>query len=405
MRRHYRKKAVTASLLIVVLFALSVQNMRQAYGPLQEALQAKPVRLSTLKETIRRLETVVNDHFIKRYAFIEMYGYVQSLQGKHEENNFEVVKDTRGGLHFSYFGTGPNPTEVLADRVRTLGERIPGGHTKLSYVMTPDKYIRGYTELPRGIPYHYNNETADRLLDRLQAAGIDTLDLREGLLDSGIPPEELFFKTDHHWTIQTAFWGYVQMVKHLEEVYGARLDPSGFYTDLRNYNVLTYKASYIGSMGRKTGKYYAGADDFSLIYPKFKTDYVFDFHTNEYGGTLQGRFEEALLSVYSLNVKGNDYGLTADKYFSYLYGNQGVAHIINQERPKGLKVLFIKDSLAVPMAAFLSTVCSEVYLIDPRYYREDIQSFISSTKPDHVFVSISPQNLVEEFFPFGRPSH
>ncbi|AWB45606.1 hypothetical protein DCC85_16330 [Paenibacillus sp. CAA11] len=400
MDRHFTKKKITAALFILVLFALAIQNIRLSFQPIKETLQSSDFHFSALKGTINKLDSTINDHFYEKYAFIEGYGYLQSLMDKNEESNFEVVKDAQGKLQFTYFATGPNPTGDLARRVNALKEVLPSG-TKLTYVMTPDKYVRGYSSLPKGIPYNYNNETADQFLAQLKQDRIDTLDLREGLLESGIPPEQLFFNTDHHWHIRTAFWGFEQLVKHMDEMYKKPLDPEHFYTDISNYNVITYKDAFIGSLGRKTGKYYAGADDFDLIYPKFRTNYSFYFKTGELTTNLSGRFEDALLTSYPLNYKGDEYGLNGDKYFTYLYGNQGLVHITNKDRPNGLKVMFVKDSLAVPMISFLSTVCSDIYLIDPRYYKDDVMKFAEQTKLDHVFVSISPQDLVSEFFPYG----
>ena len=78
-------------------------------------------------------------------------------------------------------------------------------------------------------------------------SGIDTLDLREGLLESGIPAKDLFFTTDHHWKIKTAFWAFGQLVHHLDGMYNKPLDPENYFTDIGNYNVIPYKDFFIGS--------------------------------------------------------------------------------------------------------------------------------------------------------------
>nr|WP_145405446.1 DHHW family protein [Paenibacillus xylanexedens] len=401
MHNFFAKKRLTAFLFIMVLAAFSILNMIQSFEPLKKTLASADYRFSNAKGIINKLDADINEHVFEKFGFVEAYGYLQALMWKNEENNFEVVKDTEGKLHYTYFATGPTDTKQLSDRVAEHGAQLDA-KTKLTYVMTPDKYVRGHTTFPEGIPYNYNNETADGFLNHLKQAGIDTLDLREGLLESGIPAKDLFFTTDHHWKIRTAFWAFGQLVHHLDGVYNKPLDPEHYFTDINNYNIIPYKDFFIGSQGRKTGKLYAGDDDFDLIYPKFKTNYSFYFQTGDTKATLNGRFEDALLTTYPLNVKGTAYDLTADKYFTYLYGNQGIVHVTNKDNPNGLKVMFIKDSLAVPMISFLSTVVSDVYLIDPRYYTGDIIDFAKKTDLDHVFVSISPQDLVDEFFPYGK---
>ena len=78
------------------------------------------------------------------------------------------------------------------------------------------------------------------------------------------------------------------------------------------------------------------------------------------------------------------------------------AHIENTENPEGLDICIIKDSYAVPFAAFASLRCHNVTLIDPRYYEENIEDFINSEKFDYVLVMFSPDDLAEEFFTFGE---
>ena len=40
-------------------------------------------------------------------------------------------------------------------------------------------------------------------------------------------------------------------------------------------------------------------------------------------------------------------------------------------------------------------------MIDPRYYEGDYVDAVMENDYDYVIVMISPQDLVEEFFPFG----
>ncbi|MCY6957284.1 DHHW family protein [Clostridium brassicae] len=400
MNRLFIKKFITAVLFLIFLFIFSFLNIRANYKTIKLAVEK--TESSSLKEYILNIEHNVNENIYGKYKFIEAYGYVQKLMDKNEFSNFEVVKDTEGKLHFTYFANKPNPTEQLVAKLKDFQRNIKSPKTKLLYLMTPDKYIKGYTKFPKGIPYDYSNETADQFLNQLKLQGINSIDLREGILESGIKREDLFFNTDHHWKIETAFWGFKKLVKDMNKKYSLQLDKDNFYTDINNYNIIKYDNVFIGSMGRKTGKYYADADDFSLIYPKFKTNYDFNFENNFMKGTFIGRFEEALVGVNPIrkyDVYGS-HGIIADKYFSYLYGNQPFAHIHNKQNSNGLKVLFIKDSLAVPLISFFSTTCSDVYLIDPRYYKKDALDFINNTQLDFVVVSYSPQDLVDEFFKF-----
>jgi hypothetical protein len=153
-------------------------------------------------------------------------------------------------------------------------------------------------------------------------------------------------------------------------------------------------------MGRKTGIYYAGVDDFDLIYPQFDTSFVYENSSLEKGLNLTGRFEEALLATPVL--RNNASPFDKDLYMLYLYGNPAFAHIKNNKNPNGLKICIIKDSYAVPFAAFASLRCSDIYMLDPRFYQGNMEDFINSTKLDYVLIMYAPDNLADEFFPFGK---
>lgn len=400
INRFFKKNFMAALLFVIFIFLFSVLNLFVSYKAIKGCLINAKISNSSMRDTIKDLETTINENVYGRYKFIDGYGYVQRLMGKNEESNFEVVKDEQGLSHYTFFADKPNPVKEIARRTIAFSKAVETPQKKFIYLMPPDKYIEDVTKFPTGIPYNYANETADNFLGELKKNNISTIDLRVGLNNSGIPRDEIFFKTDHHWRIPTVFWEYGQLVEKLNNEYGLKLDEDGFYRNKENYNIIEYNNVYIGSMGRKAGIYYSGIDDFTLIYPKFKTNYEFYAKTGTQESKLQGRFEDALLAVYPLRVKKDTYALEADKYFSYLYGNQGIVHITNKEVTEGPKFLFIKDSLTVPLAAFLSTVSSDIYLIDPRYYKEDIVDFAKGIDVDYIFMAFYPQNLVKEFFPF-----
>lgn len=402
MKIFFRKKIITSIIFIIILLSFSMLNFIKSYYLIVQVLNNNPISINNLDNVIDLVENTINENIYGKYVFVESYGAIQRTFDKNEENNFEVIKDKEGALHYTFFADQSNPVYELSKKTEEFKNNIKNGKTKFIYLMTPDKYIKGYTELPKGIPYNYANETADDYLELLKEKGIETIDLRENILNSGIEPENLFYKTDHHWTTETIFWEFGQLVNKLNNNYDMGLDKENYYTNKENYNFIKYANSYIGSMGRKTGVIYGGVDDFTLIYPKFKTSFSYYSKTNEEEAKLEGRFEEALLTVSPFRTEKGMYSLEADKYSSYLFGNRGIVHIINKDNINGPKILFIKDSLSVPLAAFMTTVCSEVYLVDPRYYKDSILNYVNDIDNlDVIFMSFSPQDLTDEFFDFN----
>ncbi|AAK79532.1 hypothetical protein BJV85_002431 [Clostridium acetobutylicum] len=396
----FGKKFITSIIFIIFLISFSAENLIVSYKPLIEAYNNQKKASASVKDTISSVQYAMEDNVWMKYKFVDTYSYVQRLMFKNEESNFEVVKDKDGILHYTYFADQANPVYELARRTEAFKNGIKGKNVKFAYIMPPDKYIAGKTQFPTGIPYNYVNETTDKFLDILKEKNIDTIDLRKNLDKSGIPADKLFYRTDHHWQIPTVFWEFGQLVNTFDKKYSLNLDPNNFYTDKNNYNFITYKDAFAGSMARKTGITYSGDDDFILAYPKFKTSYNYYSKTGKLIFNMNGRFEEVLLTTSPFSSKYKEYDTEGDKYSMYLLGNQGITHITNKNNPNGPKMLFVKDSLTVPLAAFLSTVCSDVYLVDPRYYSGSIPKFVNSVKVNYVFISYSPQDLSTDFFNF-----
>lgn len=406
MKRYFLKKTVTAFVFIIILFTLSFLNLKTAYPTLKESVtgywttsENKWENLATL---ITGLNSTMSDKVFGKYSYVEAYGYMQNLLDKKEVNNFEVVKANDGSLHYTYFTSGPNNVDTLVERMERLKEAGSKNGSKVMYVMTPDKYIIGTTKFEKGIPYNYANETADNFLSTLESKNIDTLDFRKLMKEDEKYTPNSFYKTDHHWKIESAFWAFTKFVGELEKKYDFTYPNKDLYLNLDNYNQITYKDSYIGSMGRKEGILYSGAEDFTFIYPKFDTNYYFYAQNGTKDVKTEGRFEEAITFTSLLSGKGDIYDAQNDKYFTYMNGNPGFVEINNFNEPDGAKVLFIKDSLMVPVASFFSLGCSKVYMIDPRYYSGNIEEVIEQYDFDYIFVSYTPQNLTEEFFPFYK---
>lgn len=404
MKSFFIKKTVAAFLLIAMLFVISFLNLDTAYPTLKQKMadfwKSSVKNQKTISAFITGMNDSINDKVYAKYPFIEAYGYIQKLLDKHEINDFEVVKDNQGYLYYTYFTNGANNVNTIIQRMVRLKNAVSQTGAKVMYVMTPDKYIEGQTQFETGIPYNYANETADSFLSALEKNGVDTMDFRQLMKEDGLYKLSSFYRTDHHWKVQTAFWAFTKLVDVLQKKYGLDFPDKAVYTSLDSYNQITYKDSYIGSMGQKEGILYSGTEDFTLIYPKFDTSFNFYAQSGTDQLNLQGRFEQAILFTSMIAGKHDIYDAHYDKYFTYMDGNPGFVEITNNNQPNGPKVLFIKDSLIVPTASFFSIGCSKVYMVDPRYYSGSIEKLLSQYKFDYVFVSFSPENLTETFFPF-----
>lgn len=395
MKRLIKMRIFTTCIFMVLLIGFSTVNFFYAKDYLIEAYENS----DSYEEFLTNIKSAISDNVYLKNDFVNAYGAIQLYLDKNSMDSFDIVKDVEGNLFYSYFYDGVNDTSELSERTSYLSSIVEASGGNLMYLMSPDKEIEGYTEFDLGIPYPKNNETADQFLTELSELDVEYLDFREGLLESSTDPNDIFYSTDHHWQTNTAFWAFDKLVDKINDVYGVSLDTDNYYTNIDNYNQTVYE-EYLGSLGRNTGVAYSGIEDFTLITPEYDTsyNYYYDYSTNE--EFLTGPFDTALINQTIFDSDFDIMDVEGDKYMAYLYGNRPLVKIENTLSNNDIKVLFIKDSYAVPLCSFFSTVVSEVQMIDPRYYEGSIDEYILANDFDYVFVSFYPPNLTSEFFDF-----
>lgn len=406
MMSQFIKKAVTAVGFFICIFAMAFINIKDNYQEFEDSItgyfSSNREGRTSLEDYFAQVNDFMNENTPYRDRFFESYGYLQRLMLKNEVNNFTVVKTKNNQLYYTYFTTEANVTSELTNRMDKFAAAARETGAQVLYLMTPDKYERGYTQFETGMPYNYANETADQFLAELADKGIDYIDFRQLMTDQDMRIEDAFYHTDHHWKIETAFWAFTQLTNILVRDYGLEFNDQEMATDINNYNKVEYEDSYLGSMGRSVGRLYTDPEDISIIYPKFATDYFVYEQSGDTEISREGSFEEAILIKEILMSDDGIYAATSDKYFTYMDGNPAVVQVLNNNHPDGAKVLFVKDSLIVPVASFFAQGLGEMTLVDPRYYGGSIDELMTEGDYDYVFVTFSPQNLTEEFFPFGQ---
>lgn len=272
--------------------------------------------------------------------------------------------------------------EIIADKVANLQEKAQSNGAEFLYVIAPRKTHA------MDVPEHvtdYRNENLSAFADKLDARNVNTLNLRDILEEEGRLNEDLFFKTDHHWKTQTGFWAYGEICRNLNERYGFEYDPK--YTDISNYETTLYSDIFLGSYGKKLGTYFVpgGKDDFTLIAPKFETNFtVVDPYDNL---ERSGSFHGTLLDTDDLTA--------SDPYQANIYGVYRVdisrfQTITNHLKPEGKKILIIEDSFGCVVTPFLALNFAETHTIDPRQFLTDeyvnIYDYIEQFKPDYVML-------------------
>lgn len=397
MKSYLNRQSIYTMIFIVALFSFSIKNAMQEYPALSKTFQnfENINSAESLKSTIKDVDKNINDELLGKKQFMEGYGYLQVLMGKNEFNNFAYVKDDNGFFNYASLYSKRDPLiKEYTNRVARLKASVENKGTKVLFISPPSKSIAEISENSEELEIQDHNPLQNEFLYGLYCNGVDSLDLRKPLLESNIPREDLFYKTDHHWTSQAAFVSFVAIVEKMKELYGVNLDPNGFYSNLDNYNQRTYKNNLLGSQGRDTGINYSGLDDFTLIWPKFPTNFTYD-STDNYGNKVhrEGSFDQSLLTPQALSHESDIYEVSS--YDTYTDGVRAWNKIVNTNNPKGPKILMIRDSFSNPLEAFLSPLCSEVDAIWPlaKDGKVDVEKYLQDNKFDYVFVILYPGNI------------
>lgn len=317
-------------------------------------------------QTFVALEGAYNEALFAKYGYIELHGGFQRAMLKNEVGNFDVVRDEAGLLHVAVDGGSPvikGPIEYTAESMAYLDEfnrYCQEQGIAFVCVKSIDKVVEDYTQLPAGVE-SYANQNGDALCAAARANGVDVLDLRALVAEDGLDPAQLFYTTDHHWTVETSLWAHGRLLGHLSGAYGVGAPNLDLVTDPDNYHQVLYEDYFLGSVGRRTGSLYGGVDDFTLLYPKFDTDLTY-----LEGDTVRtGRFEETLL-FYDWIDQTDPYWRNC--YAAYLDGDRAERTILNPEGQG--KVLVVQNSMGLPFTAFLALSYQQVTILDFRHFTD-----------------------------------
>jgi len=197
--------------------------------------------------------------------------------------------------------------------------------------------------------------------------------------------EKYFYKTDHHWNTTGAFVAFQTVCDKLQEMFPDEIIV-GEKTHERSWGIEKYEDIFLGSQGKRVGVFFGGTDDFLYYYPKFETDMA--TYLKKYNIYKNGSFEDVLTKKEYLD-KPNYFN--ENTYVTYIGGDYPLYQHINYNSTSNLKILIIKDSFSLPFQSFLSSIFSEIVVIDPRHFTDfSVAEYISESKPDVVLMLINP---------------
>lgn len=293
-----------------------------------------------------------------------------------------VIKSDEGSLLEPSSASRDEDLNYVAEQIQRLEAISKENGADFLYCLAPAKEI--YYNTPSNV---VNNIRTNyyKFKNSLDTNNIPYIELAQ-TLDKSLKPNEIFFYTDHHWKPYAGFLATKAICDELKSKYN--FEYNDYYTDINNYTVTTYKDFFLGSYGKKVGRYFTwnGADDFDLIVPKFETNMTERQPLNNEVKT--GSFKDTVL--FLKNLEKNYYH--RDCYLTYSGGNFRLQIMNNNLNVTGKKILLIRNSYACVVAPFLALNTSELHICDVRngiYLVGDklnMEEYIKEIKPDFVLV-------------------
>lgn len=326
------------------------------------------------------------DALKQKNDLITLNGGIARILGKHKLNN--VIKLSNGNLvHEVFMGR--------IDNIESGVSNIIKFNDYLEHIKIPFLYVQAPSTIPHddvGLSGNGINLSIDKILKDLNVSGANTLDLRKKMMDQNINFTNAFFKTDHHWTSKTAFWAYNEVLDEINTI--TNIDFNDAYRDIANYDIKVYENYFLGSLGKRVGSSYAGIDNFSLITPKFETQFnLIDPRQNI---VRHGTFKD-ILELQFLNDKDIDFFLH-DPYAVYTIPTYNIFQnlLVNNNK----KIMIISDSYAFPLSRFISTQFAEVHHIcllwEPYVDEEYLFELINEVNPSIIIMLYATPTLYNE---------
>ena len=345
------------------VFLLSALLPDRTFSPLENRYLQKAPVLSLERvqsgEFMADAEDYASDHIAGRDLWVALKAWCERLSGKRENN----------GVYFAAQDTlitrldEPDP-DLLTKNIEYVNKLVSRVDVPVLFGLIPTAADVWADRLPAGAPTA-DQEALIRDLYGRTAAG--TVDVRSAL--TAHADEEIYYRTDHHWTSLGAYYGYTALMEAMG------LEP----VPLSDYERTTVAEDFYGTSYSSAGARWTAPDRIDTYVPGQGVSVTSYFDGTPTQGALY--VEEHLAEK--------------DKYSFFLGGNQPLC-VIQGQKADGPKLLLIRDSYSDALAPFLTAHCSEVHLFDLRYNRTSVKGYVEEHGIDQVAVLYSVSNFVTD---------
>lgn len=325
-----------------------------------EQLPVPSVKTLLNGQFMKDFETYTTDQFVGRDGWIALKSTTERVLGKKENNN---VYFAAGDTLISRFDEPDG--EKVTNNLNYVNNFVENVDIPVTFSLIPTQACIWADRLPAGAP----NASQTAILEQAKAAvpGASWADLYTPLWEH--KGEDIFYRTDHHWTSLGAYYGYTALM----EAMGLEAEP------LDQAGKTTVSDSFYGTLFSRSGVRWVAPDQID----RYISGDGVEVTSYPEGSPVEG----------SLYV--DKFLQEKDQYSSFLGGNQPLC-VIRTEHTDAPRVLIIRDSYTDSLAPFLTQNFSEIHLFDPRMNLTSVKGYVEENQIDSVVVLYSIANFTAE---------
>ena len=311
-------------------------------------------------------ETYLTDQFFARDGWIGVKTLVERAMLRTESKDIYFAED--GYLIEKHTGafTSDMATinrQTMQQFVQQYQEQFGDGH--MTVMIVPNAVYILRDKLP-AFAAPYDEET---YLSELKALLPDEIWFDVGEILREHSGEEIYYRTDHHWTTLASFYVYQ---KWAEQQGFPRVQAS-------DYEIETVTTEFEGTIQSKLG-ISAQMDSIELYHPSGDPFYT----------VCKNDGTETQYSVYDYSALN-----TKSKYDIFFGGNSAKVEI-ETKADNGRKLLVLKDSYAHCFVPFLVENFEKITMLDLRYYNQKLSELIADEHYTDLLVLYNASGFAED---------
>lgn len=306
-----------------------------------------------------------NDQFAGRDCWMKFATALQRTAGFQDTGGVYLGKN---GYYFERILNSGISQARYANNLNCLKQFASAySNTKTVFLPVPSKGTVLAKELPANAVLYDAARLYSQAETQLEPA--DVLDIRSKL-SAKTKECRLYFKTDHHWTMEASYLAYTVWCS----AHGRTAKP------LEQFQPKCASQDFYGTLYSKAPGFFTQPDQ--LLIPSALASAKI---------TIDGNETDSIYDLDKLSTK--------DKYGVYFGGNFGRIDIKtdNSDRPLTSRTLLvIKDSFANSLIPFLMEDYSHIIMLDFRYYNKPVSELMKEIQPEETLILYEMSNFAQD---------